>query len=265
MSFKLVHGLKVVPITMGGVLVGRSAVCKIVVDDMKVSRRHACVRLEGGQVVVDDLGSSNGVVVNGERVIGTLRVAPGDVIHVGSEVLQISGGDVAPPSDSGTPPDSAREISVEDDPPTHQVIDVLAVTTRMVEDVLHAGEVEKAERVAEPTLTRLLMKAKKMGPLPEEQETGAAKLALKIARATRRGGWVDYVFELYDKSRRTLPLDLVQELLWTMGELRLPATDAFTTYIEQLRDRRAELEREGREVLRRLERFLRAETTRTMH
>jgi hypothetical protein len=63
-------------------LIGRSRDCDVTVDDPNVSRRHAELRNEGGYWVVADLGSTNGVKVNGHRV-DQARLEPGDEIVLG--------------------------------------------------------------------------------------------------------------------------------------------------------------------------------------
>jgi hypothetical protein len=64
------------------VVLGRSRECDIVLDDPNVSRRHAEVRRDGGGWAVSDLGSTNGIKLNGRRVDqGALQ--PGDRITVG--------------------------------------------------------------------------------------------------------------------------------------------------------------------------------------
>jgi hypothetical protein len=70
-------------ILLGGdvVLVGRSRWCDVRIPSARVSRRHCCLVLSGDEVLVSDLGSTNGTWINGRRVEkGTLR--PGDVIKV---------------------------------------------------------------------------------------------------------------------------------------------------------------------------------------
>jgi hypothetical protein len=52
----------------GPIVVGRSLECDIAVVSPHVSRRHACLDLEDGQLMVEDLGSSNGTVVNGKAI-----------------------------------------------------------------------------------------------------------------------------------------------------------------------------------------------------
>jgi Protein of unknown function (DUF3662)/FHA domain len=64
------------------VVIGRSRDCDIVLDDPNVSRRHAEVRRSGEGWTVADLGSTNGIKVNGRRV-GEARLAPGDEITLG--------------------------------------------------------------------------------------------------------------------------------------------------------------------------------------
>ena len=63
-------------------LIGRSRDCDITVDDPNVSRRHAELRNEDGSWVITDLGSTNGVKVNGRRV-EQARLEPGDDLVFG--------------------------------------------------------------------------------------------------------------------------------------------------------------------------------------
>lgn len=61
----------------------------LVVEDPEVSRRHAVLRRSDGSVVVEDLDSTNGTFVNGERIRSPIVVAPGDQIRVGRTTLKI--------------------------------------------------------------------------------------------------------------------------------------------------------------------------------
>jgi hypothetical protein len=63
-------------------VLGRSRECDLVIDDPNVSRRHAEVRRDGDGWVVSDLGSTNGVKVNGRRV-EEAPLAEGDEITLG--------------------------------------------------------------------------------------------------------------------------------------------------------------------------------------
>jgi hypothetical protein len=70
----------------GGATLGRSREADIVIDDANVSRKHAEVRPSGGSWTVRDLGSTNGVKVNGRRVDPSRpqSLKRGDVIELGT-------------------------------------------------------------------------------------------------------------------------------------------------------------------------------------
>jgi len=68
----------------GGGVLGRSREADVVLDDANVSRKHAEIRPSGGSWTVRDLGSTNGVKVNGRRIDGAQSLKPGDVIELGT-------------------------------------------------------------------------------------------------------------------------------------------------------------------------------------
>ena len=68
----------------GGGTIGRSRDCDVVLDDAGVSRRHAEIRPGPGGWTVADLGSTNGVRVNGADVHGAQALQPGDRVELGS-------------------------------------------------------------------------------------------------------------------------------------------------------------------------------------
>jgi predicted component of type VI protein secretion system len=71
-----------------GGIIGRSRECDIVLDDAVISRRHAELRPHGDGWVVSDLGSTNGVRVNGRPVQGPQQLRSGDRLELGStEIL----------------------------------------------------------------------------------------------------------------------------------------------------------------------------------
>ncbi len=68
--------------------IGRSKDCECVLRDPNVSRRHAELRRTGnGDWEVVDLGSTNGIKINGRRA-ASARLRPGDRITIGTETLQ---------------------------------------------------------------------------------------------------------------------------------------------------------------------------------
>jgi hypothetical protein len=73
-------------LTTGRNVIGRGTEADIRLPDTGVSRKHVDVVLDGGTATVEDLGSTNGTLVNGRRV-SRLALADGDVIRIGHSVL----------------------------------------------------------------------------------------------------------------------------------------------------------------------------------
>jgi pSer/pThr/pTyr-binding forkhead associated (FHA) protein len=72
------------------VTVGRAAGCQITLpDDTYVSTLHARVFQRDGQAFVEDLGSTNGTYVNGDRVTSAVPLRRGDRLQVGSTVMEV--------------------------------------------------------------------------------------------------------------------------------------------------------------------------------
>jgi hypothetical protein len=82
----LVDGKRVI-VGPGGATLGRSRECDVVLSDANVSRRHAEIRPAGGAWVVEDLGSTNGVKVNGRRVDGAVQLNAGDRLELGTSTV----------------------------------------------------------------------------------------------------------------------------------------------------------------------------------
>lgn len=77
-----------VPVT-GPVVIGRSPGADIVIGDDFVSGRHARVAPDGDGLVLEDLGSTNGTLLNGERVVRPQPLRPGDAVTVGDVRLSV--------------------------------------------------------------------------------------------------------------------------------------------------------------------------------
>ena len=67
---------------------GRHAQCEIVLRDPQVSRRHLKITETDQGWMLDDLGSTNGTLVNGQRITREM-IAPGDKIQLGQTILVI--------------------------------------------------------------------------------------------------------------------------------------------------------------------------------
>jgi hypothetical protein len=109
----------VLPVERGRpIVIGRNPDADLVIADDLVSRRHARLVYEDGELVVEDLGSTNGTFVNGARVTRG-PVVEGDRLLVGGSLLKLVAGDrpgpemAAPAADRGA---SAMQGRIEDVP-----------------------------------------------------------------------------------------------------------------------------------------------------
>ena len=70
--------------------VGRGAGCAVVLaDDTFVSTVHARIFMRGHDPYVEDLGSTNGTLLNGETVVEPVRLRPGDRVQFGQTVMEL--------------------------------------------------------------------------------------------------------------------------------------------------------------------------------
>lgn len=70
--------------------VGRGAGCAVVLaDDTFVSQVHARLFVRGGDPYVEDLGSTNGTLLNGESVVEAVRLRRGDRVQFGETVMEL--------------------------------------------------------------------------------------------------------------------------------------------------------------------------------
>ena len=74
------------PLSGGYVTIGRDPASELCVDDPYASRFHARLADNGQQVILTDLNSTNGTMVNGRRIANAV-IRPGDVISVGSSQI----------------------------------------------------------------------------------------------------------------------------------------------------------------------------------
>ncbi len=77
-----------IPVSGAPIRIGRAPECELVLRDSRVSRRHARLTARDGVLVLTDLGSTNGTLVNGHRVT-EVALGAGDRIQIGETTLVI--------------------------------------------------------------------------------------------------------------------------------------------------------------------------------
>lgn len=82
------------PLTQAATVFGRDADCDVVLDDVHCSRRHLEIHTAGDAYVLRDLESTNGVLLNGQRVLAECQLREGDVVELGRTRLVFHAGRV---------------------------------------------------------------------------------------------------------------------------------------------------------------------------
>lgn len=103
-SLKLVggkHDGELVPLASPKFLIGRETDCHLRPNSEMVSRHHCAFSVDDYAVRLRDLGSTNGTLVNGERIRGVAQLKAGDRVTVGKLDFQVVIGDEAVPAPSG--------------------------------------------------------------------------------------------------------------------------------------------------------------------
>lgn len=73
-----------IPLVGEEFLIGRGEDCDLCLHDPEISRHHCLLRFRGSEVVLSDLGSSNGTYINGHRLLSQIKLNTGDELSLGA-------------------------------------------------------------------------------------------------------------------------------------------------------------------------------------
>jgi pSer/pThr/pTyr-binding forkhead associated (FHA) protein len=125
------------------ITIGRDPTNSITINDAEISRRHARLTFQGGKYILEDLGSTNGTFVNGQRLAGPRVLKSGEIVSFGEQIVLVfettsfdAGATVVSPRAAAVPPIS-RPIQPPPPPPVDYAGSVPAsppvTTTEVVE------------------------------------------------------------------------------------------------------------------------------------
>lgn len=249
-------------LTKSPLLLGRGSGADIVLAGPLVSRRHAELSDTAHGLVVTDLGSRNGVFVNGHRISSPVVLEVGDSLAIGDNTFVLVMLQDPAARRSATVSD-VRAIRESDRIPvgTYQSDEVSVATRRadalqllgsVVDKALALGRGDEAEHLIGNHLVAALSDATTGRGVAPEVARAAAQYAVKLAAATNKAGWLDFAFRLYSALGSTMPLPIVDEMYTVLRRVRGLDRELLRAYTEQQRAR-PELSPPERFVLQRLE------------
>jgi pSer/pThr/pTyr-binding forkhead associated (FHA) protein len=263
----------------GQFAVGRSAGCQLSLDDPLVSRRHALLIVSREGVTIEDLQSRNGVILNGQRVGGRTPVRAGDKIVIGSQELTLLEGRdsagretashqmgkrtlpkmpaapelIAAERASSMPPSDVVSSDPDAEPSMVRRADAFNLLGGVAEKALAMGRADEAERLLASPLADVVEASRAGKRLSPWLVDMAARFASKLATATAKGAWADYVIELYDAQERPCPAPVVDELYNAFRKVNAIDLGRLRGYVARLREKQATLGPAERFLLQRLE------------
>ena len=211
-----------IELSEGKFVIGRAASCKLSLDDPLVSRHHAQLTVENEQVAVEDLGSRNGVKVNGELIKGRYTVQDKDQIVIGGQELKYI----------------ARKENMGDTliQPATQRVPTFGLLGILADKALALGKPDEAERLLTELLEQVLGDLEAGREVKSDLFERSTEYAMKLASATGSGRWVEYIFRAYGSVRRPCPVGIVDELYSLVRRIERVNLGALRTYIEVLRE-----------------------------
>jgi len=124
------------------ITIGRDSTNGITINDAEISRRHARLTFQGGKYILEDLGSTNGTFVNGQRLAGPRVLKTGEVVSFGEQIVLVfeattfdSGATMVSPRAAAVP-STSRPIALPPPPPVEyagSVTESPVSTTEIVE------------------------------------------------------------------------------------------------------------------------------------
>jgi hypothetical protein len=247
-SIRLTMAGAEIALGLGDHVLGRAADCAVCVDDPLASRRHAAITVTEEGVTIRDLGSRNGVLVNGDDIDHDRSLGEGDLITLGSQALTVlaicRAGEraSAPPIHPSTPSRQAlgkiavQKLAVREGAPREEL--ATANTTlnqtsplgrqsgafRLIAEAamraIATNQPERAEKILEVPLLEVMSAIRGGFEVECEMIDLAVQQALALCEVTRRKRWADYVHDLYDQMRLPMPLPVADRLILAMQQMK---------------------------------------------
>jgi pSer/pThr/pTyr-binding forkhead associated (FHA) protein len=204
-TVRLKYKTRDIHVQPGEYVIGRSRGSHIIIDDDLVSRRHACLTYEEPlRLMLRDLGSRNGVFVNGKRIGSESRgLADGDIFTIGSEELHVYVEYLEALDSAKLAIDRLDESSrillkpsVVTVPERTETTNDLDLIGAVADRALTAGHPRDAEKLLELHLRPVLVDTQSLGRTTERVRKKAFDYALRLAESSAKGEWFDYAVDL---------------------------------------------------------------------
>jgi hypothetical protein len=251
----------------GEFVVGRSSECNLALDDARVSRRHARFLIDVSSVQVEDLGSRNGVHVDGRRITDRVALKHLSRVTIGDQHLTLvdleqerartieavavhcvkcsapnaRGADRCARCGEVLP--GARGAAAQTVEFTAPLIDgrdggastsAFKVVSSLAEKAFAMGKRDDAERLLKPQLDSILESARSTGKIDDELFAAASSFARRLVGPGHAAQWIDWLFALHTSTARLMSIELIEALHEDVRKAGYSNTKPVHTYVETL-------------------------------
>jgi hypothetical protein len=260
------------------VVLGRSPDCQVTIEDPLVSRRHATISLVGTHATISDLGSRNGVRLNGELINEHAVLCNNDRIRLGTQDLvflvvdpdkssrqtratgmirQCQSCSRPFPEAPSCPHCGASVIAqtqtAEFDTITGLIVEPEAgwafqLLGEVVERALNADRVAEAERALQRAAKEIDERVRNNRGVDAVSLSKLSLYAFRLAESQGRIEWVRWVLDLYKAHSAMISLDLIESLEGSSEPFRMAIRQEVNTFLEWWRGQRASRAGEGEQA-----------------
>lgn len=202
------------------VVVGRADDCHISIEDPLISRRHAQIDIEGDAAYIHDLGSRNGVQVNGHSISGRRALLDGDRVRLGTQELVFAS---VKPSDRRARPTGFMKVCRECETPFPESAgscphcghgdlapeDTLSgggsapsrnwtfqLLGEVIERALTSQRMSEADRLLRRAATEVQEQSQAGQPFDPEQLLDLARFGVRLGQLSGQTEWVRWALHL---------------------------------------------------------------------
>ncbi len=244
MRYRLRFVLQELDLPQGGTIIGRSLDCHLTLEDPLVSRRHARIVVDEAGARIEDMGSRNGVRVNGAVIHEPVSLRNGDRVRIGTQDFVFCCVDVGGRAHSRTTgqlrlcascrlpyprellacPNCEATEQTDDDTLTGNGRAAHAWNVQLMveslERALKLSRVEDAERLVQRAIAQIEEVLVTGGLLDGVALAGLCGQAAATSLASGDPTWAQWVLDVYGRTLRVPPLDVIARLAEVGGQAR---------------------------------------------
>lgn len=257
LHFRLRYRQHDIELNPGEFVIGRSEQCQLSIDDAMISRRHVALRVTVSEVVLVDLGSRNGVSLNGIKLKGEKALSDADKFTIGKHELTLTIFSTDSKRNKSLLARTLGPLDIEeldyrartrtqpnlmmaDDPgfdetpppprpdpsgltPSRGLARALSsfiTLAPLADKALALGRHEEAERLLSGPLGDLITELRKGGLVELNTLTKFAGYAVKLASLLLKAAWIEWVFEAFLLTGYMMPAPMIDELFNIVPRLK---------------------------------------------